>query len=344
MDLGLRDRVVLITGAGGGAGRRARASRPRARPWRSINAAGRRRLPTRAEATAADIVASRRPGRGRQRRSDLDRTDRGDGRRGRRPARAGRRPGDGDVRIQHRRFAEVNDETWASIVDDMLGATFRTCRAVVPGWQEAGWGRIVNIAARSGLVGRRGPPTTPRPRRGSSGLTASLAKELGPSRDPRQRRGAGQILTVEGRRADDPRGAGRRTGKKIPLRRVATPDDLASLVVWLGSAPTRFVPGETISLTRRRPALTATARSPPDAIHVGPVARRPQSASRHRRLERRNDPRDVRPAGRLDASTGRLPPSILAGRTRSRRAATRYSQLDRRHPPGARTAHGRHHR
>ena len=37
--------------------------------------------------------------------------------------------------------------------------------------------------------------------------------------------------------------------KKIPLRRVATPDDLASLVVWLGSGANTFVSGETISLT-----------------------------------------------------------------------------------------------
>jgi NAD(P)-dependent dehydrogenase (short-subunit alcohol dehydrogenase family) len=37
--------------------------------------------------------------------------------------------------------------------------------------------------------------------------------------------------------------------KSIPLRRVATPDDLAPLVVWLGSGANTYVSGETISLT-----------------------------------------------------------------------------------------------
>jgi NAD(P)-dependent dehydrogenase (short-subunit alcohol dehydrogenase family) len=37
--------------------------------------------------------------------------------------------------------------------------------------------------------------------------------------------------------------------KSIPLRRLATPDDLAALVVWLASAANTYVTGETISLT-----------------------------------------------------------------------------------------------
>jgi NAD(P)-dependent dehydrogenase (short-subunit alcohol dehydrogenase family) len=37
--------------------------------------------------------------------------------------------------------------------------------------------------------------------------------------------------------------------KSIPLRRLATPDDLASIVLWLASDANRFVTGETISLT-----------------------------------------------------------------------------------------------
>ena len=37
--------------------------------------------------------------------------------------------------------------------------------------------------------------------------------------------------------------------KTIPVRRLATPGDLASLVVWLGSGANTYVSGETISLT-----------------------------------------------------------------------------------------------
>lgn len=51
------------------------------------------------------------------------------------------------------KLGEIDDASWSSVVDDLLGATFRTCRAVAPGMQAAGWGRIVNVAARSGIVG-----------------------------------------------------------------------------------------------------------------------------------------------------------------------------------------------
>jgi 3-oxoacyl-[acyl-carrier protein] reductase len=37
--------------------------------------------------------------------------------------------------------------------------------------------------------------------------------------------------------------------KSIPVRRLATPADLAAVVLWLGSAANTYVSGETISLT-----------------------------------------------------------------------------------------------
>ena len=134
------------------------------------------------------------------------------------------------------RFAEITDESWSSVVDDLLGATFRTCRAAVPGMQAAGWGRIVNIAARSGLVGVARAAHYAAAKAGIVGLTASLAKELGPSRHPRQRGGPDPDPDRQGRRRRRSRtSAPPRWPRSIPLRRLATPEDLAALVVWLGS-------------------------------------------------------------------------------------------------------------
>ena len=252
MDLGLRDRVVLITGGGGGSGPTAgpcvRGGRRRRRPPSAAPSA-RAATPSRAEATAAEIVATWRPGGRRRRRAALDGADRGHGRR--------RRIRLGPVGVlvtatsaySTDKFAEVKDDTWVSVVDDILGATFRTCRAVVPGMAGAGWGRIVNISARSGLVGHR-PGLALRGGEGrdrrSDRVACQGARAVG---DPRQRRRPGPDPDREGRRPVHPRGAGGRPCQEDPLRRVATPDDLASLVVWLGSGANTFVSGETISLT-----------------------------------------------------------------------------------------------
>jgi NAD(P)-dependent dehydrogenase (short-subunit alcohol dehydrogenase family) len=147
------------------------------------------------------------------------------------------------------RFAEISDDSWSGIVNDLLGATFRTCRAAVPGMQAAGWGRIVNIAARSGLVGVARASHYAAAKAGIVGLTASLAKELGPSGILVNAVAPTQILTVKDGVPSIPEERATEMAKTIPLRRLATPDDLAALVVWLGSGANGYVTGETVSLT-----------------------------------------------------------------------------------------------
>jgi 3-oxoacyl-[acyl-carrier protein] reductase len=134
-------------------------------------------------------------------------------------------------------------------VDDLLGATFRTCRAAVPGMQAAGWGRIVNVAARAGLVGTARATHYAAAKAAIIGLSASLAKELGPDGILVNAVAPTQILTVKDGVPSFPGERAAEMAKSIPLRRLATPEDLAALVVWLGSDANRYVTGETISLT-----------------------------------------------------------------------------------------------
>lgn len=254
MDLGLRDRVVLITGAGGGAGPTlarafaaegaAVALHHRAPAAGSAPAGG----STRAEATAAQIRGD--GGRAIAVGADLDSTEQIRAM----LERVGEELGPVGVLVtatsayRTERIAEISDESWSSVVDDLLGATFRTCRAVVPGMQQAGWGRIVNVAARSGLVGVSRAAHYAAAKAGIVGLTVSLAKELGPSGALVNAVAPTQILTHKDGVPSIPEERAVELAKSIPLRRIATPDDLAAVVVWLGSAANTYVTGETISL------------------------------------------------------------------------------------------------
>jgi 3-oxoacyl-[acyl-carrier protein] reductase len=249
LDLGLRDRVVLITGAGGGAGptlARAFADEGAlvALHHRSGSASA-----GRAETAATDIVTS--GGRAMTVAADLDSSEQVASMFERVAAELGQVGVLVTATSAYRseRFPEITDESWAAVVNDLLGATFRTCRAAVPPMQAAGWGRIVNIAARSGLVGVARATHYAAAKAGIVGLTASLAKELGPQGILVNAVAPTQILTEKDGVPSIPEERAAEMAKSIPLRRLATPGDLAALVVWLGSAANSYVSGETISLT-----------------------------------------------------------------------------------------------
>jgi NAD(P)-dependent dehydrogenase (short-subunit alcohol dehydrogenase family) len=249
LDLGLRDRVVLITGAGGGSGPTIARAFANEGAWVALQHRTGSASAARAEAAAAGIVAA--GGRAMAVPAELKSSEQITAMFERVAAEIG------PVGVlvtatsayRSERFTDVTDESWASVVEDLLGATFRTCRAAVPGMQAAGWGRIVTIAARSGLFGVARATHYAAAKAGIVGLTKSLAKELGPSGILVNAVAPTQILTVKDGKPSIPDERAAEMAKSIPLRRLATPDDLASLVLWLASDANRFVTGETISLT-----------------------------------------------------------------------------------------------
>ena len=248
MDLGLSDRVVLITGAAGGVG------------------------PTLASAFAAEgaLVAlhQREPGApGRaQDAADAIRADGGRAVVVGADLRSAKAIGAmieaikeqlGPVAVlvnatsayDSKPFDSISDQDWGSTIDDMLGATFRVSRAVVPDMRAAGWGRIVSIASRSALAGVAKATHYAAAKAGIIGLTSSLAKELGPDGILVNAVAPTQILTIKDGVPSIPDDRAEKMARSIPLRRLATPSDLASLVVWLASDANQYVTGETIAFT-----------------------------------------------------------------------------------------------
>ena len=144
---------------------------------------------------------------------------------------------------------EIDDESWGMMIDDMLSATFRVSRAVAPGMQAGGWGRIVSFASRSAIAGVARASHYAAAKAGVIGLTASLAKELGPDGILVNAVAPSQILTVKDGVPSIPDERAEKMSRSIPLRRLATPDDVAGLVVWLASGANTYLTGETIAFT-----------------------------------------------------------------------------------------------
>jgi NAD(P)-dependent dehydrogenase (short-subunit alcohol dehydrogenase family) len=245
VDLGLSSKVVLVTGAGGGAGPtivEAFAAEGAAVAVHYRSSADR------AEAAARAI----REGGGRAIAVQADLGDRDSI-----DAAVATVEGElGRVAVlvtatsayRNSRLGETSDDDWDTVVDDMLGATFRACRAVVPSMQAGGFGRIVNIAARSGLVGVARSVHYAAAKAGIVGLTKSLAKECGPDGILVNAIAPVMIQTEKDGKPTIPPEREEEAAKRTPLRRIATPDDVAAVAVWLGSAANTYVTGEVISL------------------------------------------------------------------------------------------------
>ncbi len=248
MDLGLTRRTVLVTGAGGGVGPTLAAAfaAEEALVALHVRDAG---VHGRAHEAAESIES--RGGRAIVIGADLRSTAAVDAM----VAEIAERLGPVSVLVnatssfRPEALLDIDDDSWNSMLSDTLGASFRTIRAVVPGMREQGWGRVVSFAAKSALAGGAQASHYGAAKAGVIGLTASLAKELGPDGILVNAVAPSQILTMSDGRPSIPDERAEKMAKSIPLRRLATPEDMAGLVVWLGSAANTYLTGETIDIT-----------------------------------------------------------------------------------------------
>jgi 3-oxoacyl-[acyl-carrier protein] reductase len=138
--------------------------------------------------------------------------------------------------------------TWAEIqaaIDSHLGATFNCCQAIIPGMTERKSGRIINIG--SALL-----RTTPMAnwsgflvaKAAVQALTRSLAVELGPLGIRVNMVSPGLLDAEVG--VELPNRLRKIQAMQTPLRRLASPADVAAVVLALSSAAGEFITGTDI--------------------------------------------------------------------------------------------------
>src|SRR6185295_4137536 len=106
-----------------------------------------------------------------------------------------------------------------------------------------------NLASRSGAVGTARAAHYAAAKAGIVGLTRSLAKELGPAGILVNAVAPTTIVTERDGVPSVPAERQASMAKSVPLGRLAVPDDIARVVVWLGSAYNSFVNGEVITVS-----------------------------------------------------------------------------------------------
>lgn len=139
---------------------------------------------------------------------------------------------------------------WDDVMSVHLRGAFLMSRAVQSHMVTARWGRIVSLSSISAL-GNRGQANYSAAKMGLQGLTRTLAIELGPFGVTANAIAPGFIASDMTRATAERMGMpfdefAELVAKETAVRRIGTPEDVASVVSFLVSADAGFVSGQTI--------------------------------------------------------------------------------------------------
>jgi 3-oxoacyl-[acyl-carrier protein] reductase len=140
----------------------------------------------------------------------------------------------------------MSDEAWDAVLDVNLKGVFHCTRAVVPLMIAGGGGVVLNASSVVGLYGNFGQTNYVASKAGVVGMTRTWARELGRYRIRVNAVAPGFVATEILRSM--PQKILDTMVEHTPLGRIGQPDDIASAYVWLASDQAGFVTGHCLSV------------------------------------------------------------------------------------------------
>lgn len=142
--------------------------------------------------------------------------------------------------------AELTDEAWDKIMDTNVKGTFWLCNRVLPEMDKNGGGNVVIISSIAGLRGNTVIGTYGVSKAAEAALARNLAVEWGP-RNIRVNAIAPGLVRTDFAKAltEDPERR-KRAEERTPVRRIGEPVDIAGVALFLSSAASGYVTGQTI--------------------------------------------------------------------------------------------------
>lgn len=146
---------------------------------------------------------------------------------------------------------DFDEAAWDEMIDVNLKGTFFCIRAALAALRDSK-GNIVNLASDAGLIGELDSTVYCASKGGVVNMTRAMALELAP--DVRVNCVCpGYVDTDMVRRdgieqADDPAAAEQAVINYAPLKRIATPGEIATAIVYLASDDARFITGAALQI------------------------------------------------------------------------------------------------
>ena len=150
-------------------------------------------------------------------------------------------------------FTDITPERWRRLLAINLEGVFACTQAVLPAMQDAGYGRIVNIASEAGRVGSKGSAVYSAAKGGVIAFTKVIARENGRYSITANAIAPGPIETPLLMQAKEFGDIGDRIIETMKaatqLRRLGTPDEIAAAVAFLASDDASYVTGEALGVS-----------------------------------------------------------------------------------------------
>jgi beta-ketoacyl ACP reductase len=138
----------------------------------------------------------------------------------------------------------MKEEAWSGVIDANLSGAYRVARRATSKMIRARWGRMIFISSVVALTGSPGQTNYAASKAGLIGLARSLAREIGG-------RGVTANVVSPGFVATDmtaalPEARQAEIVEQVPLKRMATPDEVAAVTTFLASDAAGYITGAVI--------------------------------------------------------------------------------------------------
>ncbi len=140
----------------------------------------------------------------------------------------------------------MSDEDWDQVIATNLRGTFLFTRAATRPMMQQRYGRIINIASVSGLMGNPGQSNYSASKAGIIGLTRTVAKELA-SRKVTVNAVAPGFIETEMTEALGPVVLDE-VKKRVPAKRLGQVEDVAGAVLFLASDAAGYITGQVLTV------------------------------------------------------------------------------------------------
>ncbi len=139
-------------------------------------------------------------------------------------------------------FPRMSDEQWDDVINTNLRGTFLFMRAVTRPMMQQRYGRIINISSVSGLMGNPGQANYSASKAAMIGMTRTVARELA-SRKITVNCVAPGFIASEMTAAMGP-ALEEEVKKRVPAKRLGTPEEIADAVLFLAAGASAFITGQ----------------------------------------------------------------------------------------------------